>query len=193
MGIPKRAPLPPDSRSEPNVPDRILGAMARPTIDHRGPEFRELAHDVLHGVRDVFQTRQPVVMYPASGTGAWEASLVNTLSPGDRVLMFETGHFATLWKQLAEKVGSRGRLPAWRLASWRRRRRRGSPAGGRHQPTASRRCVSSTTRRRPASRVGSHSFDRPSIVRVIPPCFSSDTISVAGLHRLPARRVGEST
>ena len=88
-----------------NVPDRVLRAMARPTIDHRGPEFRALAGEVLTGLRDVFQTAQPVVVYPASGTGAWEAALVNTLGPGDRVLMVESGHFATLWHGMALSLG----------------------------------------------------------------------------------------
>ena len=88
-----------------NVPDRILRAMARPTIDHRGPEFRSLAREVLDGIRAVFQTQQPVVIYPASGTGAWEAALVNTLSRGDQVLMVETGHFATLWRDVAADLG----------------------------------------------------------------------------------------
>ena len=88
-----------------NVPDRILRAMARPTIDHRGPEFRTLTREVLDGLRAVFKTRQPVVIYPASGTGAWEGALVNTLSPGDRVLMVETGHFATLWREISARLG----------------------------------------------------------------------------------------
>ena len=88
-----------------NVPDRILRAMDRPTIDHRGPEFQKLGREVLAEVRPVFGTAQPVVIYPSSGTGAWEAAIVNTLSPGDRVLMFETGHFATLWRSLASKFG----------------------------------------------------------------------------------------
>ena len=88
-----------------NVPDRILRAMDYPTIDHRGPEFQRLGHAVLSGIRQIFQTAQPVVIYPASGTGAWEAALVNTLSPGDTVLMCETGQFATLWKRLAERLG----------------------------------------------------------------------------------------
>jgi alanine-glyoxylate transaminase / serine-glyoxylate transaminase / serine-pyruvate transaminase len=88
-----------------NVPDRILRAMDHPTIDHRGPEFNALAKKVLRSVRQVFQTKQPVVIYPASGTGAWEAALVNTLSPGDLVLMWETGHFASLWKKMADKLG----------------------------------------------------------------------------------------
>lgn len=87
-----------------NVPDRVLRAMDFPTIDHRGPDFARLGREVLEGLKPVFGTRGPVVIYPASGTGAWEAALVNTLSPGDRVLMFETGQFATLWRQLAERL-----------------------------------------------------------------------------------------
>ncbi len=88
-----------------NVPDRVLRAIDLPTMDHRGPEFAALGHEVLDGLRTVFKTAQPVVIYPASGTGAWEAALVNTLSPGDRVLMVETGHFATLWNKMATKLG----------------------------------------------------------------------------------------
>ncbi|MEV0085432.1 aminotransferase class V-fold PLP-dependent enzyme [Saccharopolyspora sp. NPDC050642] len=88
-----------------NVPGSVLRAMAQPTIDHRGPDFAELAQDVLRRVRPVFGTDRPVVIYPSSGTGAWEAALVNTLSPGDRVLAFETGHFATLWRDMAEGLG----------------------------------------------------------------------------------------
>jgi alanine-glyoxylate transaminase / serine-glyoxylate transaminase / serine-pyruvate transaminase len=88
-----------------NVPDRVLRAMDQPTIDHRGPEFAKLTLEILDRLRPVFQTTGPIVTYAASGTGAWEAALVNTLSPGDRVLMFETGHFATLWRAMAEKLG----------------------------------------------------------------------------------------
>jgi alanine-glyoxylate transaminase/serine-glyoxylate transaminase/serine-pyruvate transaminase len=89
-----------------NVPERVLRAIDFPTIDHRGPEFAELGKSVLAGMKRVFKsTRGEVVIYPASGTGAWEAALVNTLSPGDRVLMFETGHFATLWQKMAAKLG----------------------------------------------------------------------------------------
>ncbi len=88
-----------------NVPDRFLRAIDRATIDHRGPDFGALAREVLDGLKTVFKTEAPVIVYPASGTGAWEAALVNTLSPGDRVLMFETGHFATLWRRLAERLG----------------------------------------------------------------------------------------
>jgi len=87
------------------VPDRILRAMSLPTIDHRGPEFGALGLKVLADIKKIFQTRQPVIIYPASGTGAWEAALVNTLSPGDHVLMYETGHFAALWQKLAMRVG----------------------------------------------------------------------------------------
>ena len=87
------------------VPDRILRAMSLPTIDHRGPEFAALGLKVLADVKKIFQTRQPVIIYPASGTGAWEAALVNTLSPGDQVLMVETGHFAALWQKLADRLG----------------------------------------------------------------------------------------
>jgi alanine-glyoxylate transaminase / serine-glyoxylate transaminase / serine-pyruvate transaminase len=88
-----------------NVPDRVLRAMDYPVIDHRSAEFASLGAEVLDGVRKIFQTASPVVMYPASGTGAWEAALVNTLSAGDRVLLFETGHFSNLWRQIAEKFG----------------------------------------------------------------------------------------
>src|SRR5262245_2107713 len=87
------------------VPDRILRAMDMPVIDHRGPEFKKLGLRVLAGIKTVFKTSQPVVIYPSSGTGAWEAALLNTLSPGDKVLMYETGHFATLWKSMALKLG----------------------------------------------------------------------------------------
>ena len=100
-----------------NVPDRVLRAMSQPTIDHRGPEFQALGRELLDGVREVFGTTRPVVIFPASGTGAWEAALVNVLSPGDRVLMFETGHFATLWKQIAERMGLD---VEWVPGDWRR-------------------------------------------------------------------------
>ncbi|MDQ2928472.1 MAG: aminotransferase class V-fold PLP-dependent enzyme [Pseudomonadota bacterium] len=87
------------------VPDRILRALSLPTIDHRGPEFAVLGKKVLAGMQQVFKTRHPVVIYPASGTGAWEAALVNVTSPGDAVLMFETGHFASLWHKMALRLG----------------------------------------------------------------------------------------
>jgi alanine-glyoxylate transaminase/serine-glyoxylate transaminase/serine-pyruvate transaminase len=88
-----------------NVPDRVLRASDRPTIDHRGPEFAQIGKEVLHGLRTIFKTSGQAIIFPSSGTGAWEASLVNTLSPGDKVLMFETGHFAVLWQSMARKLG----------------------------------------------------------------------------------------
>ena len=88
-----------------NVPDRVLRAIDRPTIDHRGPDFAALGHEVLEGLKQVFRTTGHVIIYPASGTGAWEAALVNTLSPGDRVLMVETGQFAALWQKMATRLG----------------------------------------------------------------------------------------
>jgi alanine-glyoxylate transaminase/serine-glyoxylate transaminase/serine-pyruvate transaminase len=89
-----------------NVPDRVLRAIDFPTMDHRGPEFATLGKEVLAEMKRVFKsTKGEVVIYPASGTGAWEAALVNTLSPGDRVLMYETGHFATLWQKMAARLG----------------------------------------------------------------------------------------
>ncbi|MEZ5740778.1 MAG: aminotransferase class V-fold PLP-dependent enzyme [Burkholderiaceae bacterium] len=99
-----------------NVPDRILRAMDYATIDHRGPAFAELGHAVLGGIRKIFKTSGPVIIYPASGTGAWEAALVNTLSASDRVLMFETGHFASLWNKLAQRLGLR---PEFLAGDWR--------------------------------------------------------------------------
>jgi len=87
------------------VPDRILRAMSMPTIDHRGPEFGPLGLKVLGDLKKIFKTQHPVVIYPASGTGAWEAALVNVLSPGDQVVMYETGQFATLWKKMADRLG----------------------------------------------------------------------------------------
>jgi alanine-glyoxylate transaminase/serine-glyoxylate transaminase/serine-pyruvate transaminase len=88
-----------------NVPDRVLQAIAMPTIDHRGPEFALLGQEIVAGMKRVFQTEDTVVVYPSSGTGAWEAALTNTLSPDERVLMFETGHFAALWHQMATRLG----------------------------------------------------------------------------------------
>src|ERR1700761_8244793 len=88
-----------------NVPDRVLRAMHRAVIDHRSQEFSRLGEEVLENLRPVFQTAGPVIIYPSSGTGAWEAAIVNTLSAGDRVLMFETGHFSQLWRQLVARFG----------------------------------------------------------------------------------------
>jgi len=98
------------------VPDRILRAMDMPVIDHRGPEFKALGLRVLAGIKTIFKTANPVFIYPSSGTGAWEAALVNTLSPGDKVLMYETGHFATLWKSMAIKLGLQ---PEFIASDWR--------------------------------------------------------------------------
>ncbi len=101
-----------------NVPDRVLRAIDFPTMDHRGPEFGALGKEVLANLKRVFKSAQgEVVIYPASGTGAWEAALANTLSPGDRVLMYETGHFATLWQKMAAKLGLEVELIA---SDWRR-------------------------------------------------------------------------
>ena len=99
-----------------NVPDRVLRAIDNATIDHRGPTFQKLGQEVLAGLKPVFKTASPVVIFPASGTGAWEAALVNTLSPGDRVLMCETGHFATLWHTMATKLGL---IPEFIAGDWR--------------------------------------------------------------------------
>ena len=100
-----------------NVPDRILRAIDHATIDHRGPEFQKLGQEVLEGLKAVFKTKSPVVIFPASGTGAWEAALVNTLSPGDSVLMYESGHFATLWNGMAKRLGI---VPQFIEGDWRR-------------------------------------------------------------------------
>ena len=99
-----------------NVPDRILRAIEQPTIDHRSSDFKVLCREVLDGLMEVFKTTRQVLIFPASGTGAWEAALVNTLCPGDRVLMFETGHFGTLWMELAQRLGLQ---PDWIPGNWR--------------------------------------------------------------------------
>src|SRR5271170_423095 len=96
------------------VPDRILRAISLPTIDHRGPEFALLGLKCLNGMKEIFKTTQPVVIYPASGTGAWEAALVNVLSPGDHVLMYETGQFAALWTKLAKRLGLQPEIVEWK-------------------------------------------------------------------------------
>ena len=103
------------------VPDRILRAISLPTIDHRGPEFGTLGRKLLADMQKIFQTRHPVMIYPASGTGAWEAALVNTLSAGDQVLMYETGHFASLWNKLALRLGLKTEVIALPgIEGWRR-------------------------------------------------------------------------
>src|SRR6202451_4909478 len=100
----------------PPLPDRVLRAMDTPIIDHRGPEFAKLTKRVLEGIKTIFKTTQPVIIYTATGTGAWEAALTNTLSPGERVLMVETGQFATLWKIMAERLGLK---PEFIKTDWR--------------------------------------------------------------------------
>lgn len=99
-----------------NVPGRVLRAMAAPIIDHRGPAFQKLAREILRGLASVLRTTHPVVLFPASGTGAWEAALANTLSSNDRVLMYETGHFSTLWKKIADSLGLK---PQFLAGDWR--------------------------------------------------------------------------
>src|SRR3990170_1836673 len=99
------------------LPERILQAMSQQILDHRGPEFQSLAKRVLASIKTIFKTENPVIVFPSSGTGAWEAALVNTLSPGDRVLMYETGHFAMLWKNIAVKFGL---VPEFLASDWRR-------------------------------------------------------------------------
>ncbi|RMF03275.1 MAG: aminotransferase class V-fold PLP-dependent enzyme, partial [Alphaproteobacteria bacterium] len=99
------------------VPDRILRAIDMPVIDHRGPDFAALGKKVLADMKKVFRCEGPVIIYPSSGTGAWEAALTNTLSPGDRVLMYESGHFATLWRGIAERLGLQ---PEFIEGDWRR-------------------------------------------------------------------------
>ena len=98
------------------VPDRILQAMAMPVIDHRGPAFQKLGQRVLSGIKTIFKTEGPVIIYPASGTGAWEAALANVMSPGDKILMYESGHFAFLWQSLALKLGLQ---PEFIASDWR--------------------------------------------------------------------------
>ena len=95
------------------VPDRILRAMSLPTIDHRGPEFAALGLKVTAGIKRIFKTQHPVIIYPSSGTGAWEAALVNLLSPGDHVVMYETGQFAALWARLAKRLGLSAEILEW--------------------------------------------------------------------------------
>lgn len=108
------------------VPERVLRAMSLPTIDHRGPEFGVMGLKLLKDIQKVFKTEHPVMIYPASGTGAWEAALTNTLSPGDHILMYETGHFAFLWNKLATRLGLKTEVIAYQgtelgvPSSWRR-------------------------------------------------------------------------
>ncbi len=132
-----------------NVPDRILRAIDMPTMDHRGPEFGELGRTVLAGLREVFGTAGDVVVFPSSGTGAWEAAIVNTLREGDRVLMYETGQFATLWRAMAGRLGLEVEFVPGRLAPWRRPGRCRAPAARGHRAAPSRRSWWCTTRPAP--------------------------------------------
>ena len=153
-----------------NVPDRVLRAIDNPTIDHRGPEFGELGHEILESLRGVFKTAGPVIVYPASGTGAWEAALVNTLSPGDTVLMCRTGWFATLWQEMAQRLGLQ---PVFIDGDWRRGADVAAIAdasAGRPRATRSRRSASSTTRPRPAASATSPPSAAPSTPRSIRRC-----------------------
>ena len=133
------------------LPDRVLRAMDTPIIDHRGPEFAKLAKRCLDGIKTIFKTTNPVIIYTATGTGAWEAALVNTLSPGDRVLMVETGQFATQWKNMAQQARAQARIHSGRLAHRRRRRQRSRSTCARTRRTRSRRSACCTTRPRPAA------------------------------------------
>lgn len=98
------------------VPERVMRAMDMPIIDHRGPEFQKLGKRVLEKIKTIFKTRDPVFIFPSSGTGAWEAALANLFAPGDAILMYETGQFATLWKNMAQKIGLR---PEFMTSDWR--------------------------------------------------------------------------
>ena len=183
----QRPPLPPDPRA-----DQRPGSHPRrdrePTIDHRGPEFAAIARDVLSQIRSIFKTEQPVIIYPSSGTGAWEAALVNTLSPGDPVLMAETGHFATLWRDMAERLGLR---PEFIPGDW---RHGADPEAiearlAEDRSHASRRSASCTTRPRPGSRRGSQESARRSTGRPPGPAHGRHDL-VARVDRLSPRRMG---
>ena len=172
-----------------NVPERVLGAIALPTIDHRGPAFAALASEVLRQIRTIFKTEQPVIIYPSSGTGAWEAALVNTLSPGDPVLMAETGHFASLWREMAERLGVQ---PEFLPGDWRHgadpaaiEARLASDRGHAHQGGL-RRPQRDLHRRREPDR-----GDPPGDRSGEPPCpLHGRHHLLARLDRLPPRRVG---
>ena len=137
-----------------NVPDRVLRAIDAATLDHRGPDFQRLGQEVLTGLKRVFRTDSPVIIFPASGTGAWEAALCNTLSPGDKVLMYETGHFATLWHGMATKLGVVSGVHRWRLAP-RRRSQGNRGAACKRRPARDQGCVRGAQR----------NFDRGHVTR----------------------------
>lgn len=162
-----------------NVPDSVLHAIAMPTIDHRGPDFRALFSHVLAGMADIFGTANQVVIYPATGTGAWEAALVNTLNPGDEILCYETGHFSSLWKEMAEKWGLKPTMISgdWRTGADPDRIRESLAADTGHRFKAV--CVvhnetsTGVTSRIPEIRAAIDSADHPALLMV-------DTISSLG-------------
>ena len=147
------------------------------SIDHRGPEFAKLGKRVLEGIKTIFKTTQPVIIYTATGTGAWEAALVNTLSPGDRVLMVETGQFATLWKIMAERLGLEAGIHQHRLARRRRSRKSSRSICARTRRTRSRRSACCTTRPRPAACRRSMQIRKAIDAAGHPALFLVDTIS----------------
>ena len=159
------------------MPDRVLRAIDLPTMDHRGPDFADLGKAVLEGMKRVFKTKGQVVIYPASGTGAWEAALVNTLSPGDQVLMYETGHFASLWQKMALQARPAAGVPRRRLAHRRRPGGDREAAARRRRRTASRRSASCTTRPPRASPRASARCARRSTPPKHPALLMVDTIS----------------
>ena len=170
------------------VPDRILRAIDMPLIDHRGPEFAELGKRVLEGMKTIFKTTNPVIIYTASGTGAWEAALVNTLSPGDRVLMVETGQFATLWKEDGRAARAEAGVHPDRLAHRRRSEasRRVCAEDKAHEIKAV--CVvhnETSTGLAPIDEIrkAMDAAGHPALLMV-------DTISSLALDRLPPRRMG---
>ena len=182
------------------VPDRILRAMSLPTIDHRGPEFGVLGLKLLADIKKIFQTQHPVIIYPASGTGAWEAALSNTMSPGDQVLMFETGHFASLWQKMAVRLGLKTEVlsfagtdkalpgaPGWRQGVQADQIEERLKADTQHGIQAV--CVvhnetsTGVTSDIAAVRRAIDNAKHPALLMV-------DTISGAGISQLPARRLG---
>ena len=171
-----------------NVPDRVLRALDNPTMDHRGPDFGLLGKRVLEKVKPVFGTEGPVVIYPSSGTGAWEAALVNTLSPGDAVLMCETGWFAHLWQEMAERLslkpGSSRPTGARRPTCPPSRRRCARTRGTRSRPSAS-----STTRRARAAPRRIDEVRRAMDARRPPRAADRRHHLLPRLGRVPARRV----
>ena len=172
-----------------NVPERVLRAIDMPVIDHRGPEFAQLGKDVLAGMKRVFKTKGDVVIYPASGTGAWEAALVNTLSPGDTVLMYETGQFATLWQNLALRLGLK---PEFIAGDW---RHGADPAADRSPARRGHRAHHQGGVRRAQRNLHRHDLAHRRSAQGHRPRQTSRAVHGrhhlgAGLGRLPSRRMG---